>query len=119
MEPNQHVSERFSALSDGLVSADEKQAIEQHLAGCAECRAEWAAFDRAVRAVRQLPMVDTPPDFSAGVIARIQKRSRGRFFGQRRWTDRLPYEILSVIMLAAIVAIYIWLQLSQPGLLPK
>ncbi len=53
------------------------------------------------------------------MIARIRQRSQGRFFGQRRWIDRMPYELLSIVMLAAIVAIYVWLQLSQPGLAPK
>ena len=55
-----HVSEKFSALSDGLLSADEKKAVEAHLASCESCRAEWEAFDRAVRAVRHLPLVEPP-----------------------------------------------------------
>ncbi len=116
MEPNDHVIDQFSALFDHQLSNETKGEVEGHIASCASCRAEWDAFAKSIRATRLLPLAEAPPDFSAGVVARIRQRSHGRFFGQRRWTDRMPYELVSVIMLAAIVAIYIWLQISQPGL---
>ena len=56
-----------------------------------------------------------PPDFAEAVRSRIRKRSHGRFFTPRRMVERIPYELFSLVMLGLILAIYVVLQLAQPG----
>jgi anti-sigma factor RsiW len=56
----QHLGDELSGLLDGELSADEAAAAHAHLAGCALCTAELAAFDRTRSLVRALPSVDPP-----------------------------------------------------------
>lgn len=106
-------SELFSAYWERDLGPAESAALEEHLRSCVVCRREYQQFEQAVGALHHLEKQVAPPDFVAGVIHRVHRRSRGRFFDPRR-TDRIPYELFSLVMLALLLAIYLILQL-QPG----
>ncbi len=63
----------LSALLDGALDPPPAAALREHLEACAVCQAEHAALSALVAAVRSLPRVAPPVDFTAGVLARIRR----------------------------------------------
>lgn len=59
----------FSALADDALTADERAALDTHLAGCAECRHELATFARTVQMVRAMDPSLAPAGFVDRVLA--------------------------------------------------
>jgi anti-sigma factor RsiW len=108
-------TELFSAYWDEELGADEAGALEEHLRSCVVCRREFQTFEQALGAVGSLHRMVAPSDFAEGVRAKIRKRSQGRFFTPKRLAERIPYELFSLLMLGLILAIYVVLQLVQPG----
>jgi len=108
-------TELFSSYWDEELPPEELARLEEHIRSCVVCRREYALLEKTLGAARALPRELAPPDFVAGVVNRVHRRSRGRFFASRRLLDRTPYELFSLVMLALLLAIYVILQLSQPG----
>ena len=108
-------TELFTSYWDEELSPSDAKALEEHLASCVVCRREYQELEKAMGAVGALPKVDAPPDFVKGVVSRVRQRSGGRFFSPKRVADRVPYELFSLVMLGIILAIYLILQMSQPG----
>lgn len=63
-----------------------------------------------------LGKVSAPPDLATKVPQLIERRSRGRFFGRKPLSERLPLEWLSIGMLALLALLYALMRLS-PGIL--
>lgn len=61
--------------------------------------------------LRGLGPVSPSVDLARTVPEIINRRSRGRFFGRKRLSDRLPFEWLSLAMLILLAAIYAVLKL--------
>lgn len=61
--------------------------------------------------LRGLTPVSPSVDLARTVPQIINRRSRGRFFGRKRLSDRLPLEWLSLAMLILLAAIYAVLKL--------
>ncbi len=80
--------------------------LEAHLAGCARCRAEYERFQSTMGALSGLGRVAAPPDFDDQVAATIHRRSAGRFFGRRAFGDRVPFELIALVALVAVVVAY-------------
>jgi hypothetical protein len=59
----------FSALADDALTPAERAALDAHLAGCAECRRELAAFGRTVALVRAIDPAHAPAGFVDRVLA--------------------------------------------------
>ena len=64
--------------------------------------------------LKGLSTIPSPIDLSSSVPDLIRRRSRGRFFGRKRLSDRLPLEWLSLGMLILLAAIYAALKLLSP-----
>jgi hypothetical protein len=61
----------------------------------------------------KLPEIEPPPDFLAGVQAKIHKRSGGKFY-RSRWATSPMSTLVQIVSLAMLLAIVlIWL-LSSP-----
>jgi predicted anti-sigma-YlaC factor YlaD len=110
-----HLSE---FLEGGLPPA-ERQALEAHLAGCAECRASLALLERTLRAVRGLPRVEAPPQFAA----RLRRRAAqaGLVGGRRRrraHESAAPFASTMVltVLLAAVGALLVLVLVFQQRL---
>ena len=108
-------NELFSAYAEGQLGAEDAKALDEHLKSCESCRADYEVFQRTMVALSGLAATDAPPDFVASVRDQVRKRSRGRFFGSRRMTDRIPFETLSVVMLIVLLCLYLVLHAMQPG----
>ena len=113
---HQGAKDRFDRYYEGDLPAEEQRAMDGHLAECAECRAEYQRLVQALSLLSGMRRAHAPKDFVDGVQGQIRKRSRGRFFGRRPdLTSRLPYEVLSVVMLIAILAIFLYVFLGKGG----
>ena len=57
----EQVIKRLSAWADHELAANEKKALEQHLAVCAGCRARAATYEKLVKALDDLAPIRAPP----------------------------------------------------------
>src|SRR5437588_28274 len=61
-----HVSELLSAYVDGQVSLAERQLVDEHLPGCAECQSELAELRELKAMLAGLPKRPPPRSFPVG-----------------------------------------------------
>lgn len=106
-------AELFSAYHDGELPPADHERVEQHLAGCASCRADYERFRAALGAVSLLKQ-PAPKDFEGAIKGQIRKRSRGRFFARpapriTQWT----LSIISLVTLLVTVLIYYFAAFSS------
>lgn len=64
--------EAFSDFYDNTLSGPPLAALTRHLETCPACGMEWAAFQRAVRAVADLGSAEPSPGFAARVRQRLE-----------------------------------------------
>jgi anti-sigma factor RsiW len=94
------------AVIDGRAANEERESVEDHLAGCGACarrmqqlRAVWSDLD-------SLPAIEPSPAFDARLRARIAERpAPSRLFGWMTGNLRL------VAVVAALVAVAVWISL--------
>jgi anti-sigma factor RsiW len=110
-----HFEARLSDYLDGLLGEKERQALEQHIDGCAECRETLAQLRETMNALSGLHRVSAPENFDREVAETIRRRSGGRFFGRKAWGDRVPFELLALLALGLGLALYFFLRRSDTG----
>jgi hypothetical protein len=102
--------EELSAYLDDMLSRDEKQQLEQHIAACASCKEELAKLKLYAKTMAGLPKVKAPADFLMKVNDRIERRSefesviRG-FFKPSANKTRAGAVLVTVVMIFAIYKI--------------
>jgi hypothetical protein len=102
----QDFEELLSAYADGELSRTQREFIEEHLAGCADCRATLAKFEAVGRQLASLRETPASPDISKSTLSKIKAASPfGKPFG--RW-------LRPVTAAAAIVAVIAILLVVQP-----
>ena len=111
---HEQATELFSAYWEEDLSEAQMKALEEHLRSCVVCKKEYQEFEKSVGATSGLHRLPPPPDFVESVKQQVRKRSRGRFFGPKKWSERMPYEIFSVVMLGIVLAIYLIYHFSNP-----
>jgi anti-sigma factor RsiW len=94
---------------DGRAKPAERRAVEEHLAGCAGCRAQAEDFRTLWGALDDLPVISPSPAFDASLRARIASEPVRRGF----WVAWLPSPRLAFAA-TALVAISVWMA-SMPG----
>jgi len=102
--------ELLSALLDEALSASERQAIEAHLAACAECRRELEALRGTVTLLGRLPPVHAPAGFVDRVMEQTYRPSWPRRVVAalfRPLRVKLPLEAAAVV-LVGISALYVY-----------
>jgi hypothetical protein len=101
---------QLSALLDDALSVPEHQALEAHLAECAECRRELTQLRGTVALLGRLPPVHAPAGFVDRVMGEAYRPS-----GPRRLLDalfrplrvKLPLEAAAVL-LVGVSALYVY-----------
>ena len=97
--------ELFSARVDEALASDDATQLDAHLAGCAECRAEWARFERTVALVRGIESARAPAGFVNRVLAAADpvpwplRLARQVFMPLR---VKLPLEAAAVVLVAGL-----------------
>jgi hypothetical protein len=69
------IRDGFSDYFDGLSSNPERESVREHLKGCAACRGEYQRFSAAVRAMRELPELQAPPNFVYLIQERLARET--------------------------------------------
>jgi anti-sigma factor RsiW len=59
---------------DGELDPAGRTRLEEHLAGCVDCRAEWDRLQALERVLREAPLVPAPAGFAGRTMARIDRR---------------------------------------------
>lgn len=65
--------------------------------------------------VSQLIRVSPSPGFSTDIESTIRRRSDGRFFGRKAFGERIPYELIAILILALGIGMYFVLRSSPTG----
>lgn len=108
--------ELFSSYLEKTIQPPLGVALEQHLAECAQCKAEYERFHATAVVLDELPVVEPPPDMHAAIMAHVQ-RARREAPGRVKWlhldwqsvfTLRVPAKALAMggamlIVLAMLV----------------
>ena len=106
--------EAFSDLYDGTLSGPSLADLSRHLDGCPACRADWAAFRRAMQALKTLGDEEPSPDFAARVAERIEAP---RWWQRVAATLVLPLRVKLPIHAAALVLLGLaglWVSQQSP-----
>lgn len=113
------VREDFSAYLDGELATDEREALEAHLAGCADCLRELDTMKRVEDAYRGLPPVNAPAGFEAGVRDVVRSGRLASEPARRpvpRWMGPLVAMATAAAVLLVGVIVFEVRQESQPGM---
>ncbi len=89
--------ELLSAYIDGEVSASETSRVEEHLAGCQECRDELASLRSTVGLLRRLAELAVPRSFALSEAP--QRRPTPTIV----WTARLATSVAAVLLVALLL----------------
>ncbi len=114
------MAESFSAYLEGDLPAEQKAALDAHLATCIQCRTNLEQFRRTISNLSKLKK-KAPESFLPDIQGQIHTRSRGRFFG-KRWMlfGRIPFEWVSLAMIVAMLVYYlVSLQTSPTTVSPR
>jgi hypothetical protein len=95
--------DRMPEVAAGRTSWSEAESA--HLAGCADCAAEWALIQTARRLGDQAARGIDPVALTQAVLARLREERTAR----RRWTRAASFASLAV---AAMIAVVLWV---RPG----
>ena len=60
---------------EGVLSADVRAALDEHVAGCARCAAFVASYMETPRIMREASAVSLPPDVEASLKAFLRART--------------------------------------------
>jgi hypothetical protein len=66
-------------------------------------------------ALARLHKMSAPHGFAADVEETIRRRSAGRFFGRKAFGDRVPFEVLAIVVLVIGLAVFFLIRSSQTG----
>jgi anti-sigma factor RsiW len=95
-------------LVDGLLPAEDHSRVRQHHDACAECQALVLSFRALDEALAGLPVAEPPPDFTTGVMARIDARERTVAFERRVAASLLGAMALAIAVLVGLAGPAAW-----------
>lgn len=115
--------DRIGALMSDVVEGTATPAVhaevKAHVATCDTCREELDELRKLREALKSVPPQAAPPDLGKLVEERIHRRSAGRFFGKKTLGDRVPFGLLLIVALVALIIIAGLLWSSTTGSLRR
>ena len=116
---DQAETERIEAmLSDyveGTLSLAERKEVEAHLAAHPELKDELEQMREDQKKLKSLNKTPAPEELGQKVEEIIHRRSQGRFFARRTFGDRVPFGVILIVALVALIAIALLLWSSSTG----
>ncbi len=110
------LEELLSAYVDGELSRTQREFIEEHLAGCADCRANLAEFEAAGRRLTSLREVPETPDIRETTMSKIKAASVSPDRLYRRWLRPAIAIGTAVIIIALLLVTQPWVMKSPEAL---
>ena len=112
---HQEIEALLVDYTEGTLGEADRARVDRHLETCEECRASVNDAGESLRALSGLKKQPAPQHFDREVAETIRRRSRGRFFGRRTLGDRVPLEILALVVLVIGLGLYFLLRRSDTG----
>lgn len=109
------VVELFSEYYEGSLSENKSTEFTERLAADDKFAAAYKQFEKTMELLSGMHKMSAPLDFEKKVEDTIHRRSGGRFFGRKAFGERIPYEILAVLVMLIAGAIYWMGQTSGTG----
>jgi hypothetical protein len=120
---HEELRQRLSAYLEADLAAGERARIEEHLAGCPECRREYLELRHTVDLLRGLPEPEPPADLAGRVLARL-RQGDGRPGPVAQWGARisrvadLPWPRPAAAVALALLALLILRELDPSREIP-
>lgn len=113
MAPKESSAEMLSAYLDEELEAGEREEIESFLRESPEAREELDDLRKIVSLVGNLPSVDAPDDFYENLAKRLRRKQLLQPDGALLTLISLPFQVLSILVILAVAALYMMAQLEQ------
>jgi anti-sigma factor RsiW len=111
---NGEAKDLMSAYLDEQLDADETAAFEDYLAERPDAREELEELRRVMALVSKLPSVEASPEFFDDLSRKLRRRQRNeQVDGGRLALVALPFQVLSILVILAVAALYMMAQLDQ------
>lgn len=96
----------FAGRVDDDLPAPDAVRLRRHLESCADCRAGWDRYERAVNVVRRVERERAPPTLATNILRRVRRqRINGlRHFHMAHLQNRVPVEAVIPVLLGVLVA---------------
>lgn len=99
--------ERMSQALDGPLPLEERQALEEHLESCPECRAAYEVLFQMEDALREIGETPAPAELSARVMEQIQAEAAPARRSAPRW-NRAGWRNLAGLAACAVLCLGLW-----------
>ncbi len=96
----------FSEYYEESLPAEKQGELKKLIAEDQHYTKAYADFEKTMELLSGMHRMSAPMDFDKKVEDTIHSRSDGRFFGRKAFGDRIPYEILAVIVMLLAGFIY-------------
>ena len=102
-----HPLDDLAAYALGALDADERRAIDAHLATCASCRAEVRSFAETAWLIAEPQSRQVPPRLRAAIVARARQDGSARtaWFATLLNGLRRPVPLMVPLALAAVLVV--------------
>ena len=106
-----HCKEQLSAYLDGIMTAEEKKLLEDHISTCDQCNRALSELRKTQETLRNLEEVEPPPWFTQKVMNRVREEAESRkgllqrlFYPLR---IKIPIEALATC-LVVVLALFVY-----------
>jgi anti-sigma factor RsiW len=100
---------------DGALTGPEREDVAKKIASDEVWKRTHDEMVEARKMISGMRKAKPPETFVEDVTATINKRSAGRFFGRRTLGDRVPFGVLLVVALVALIVIAFLMRSSPTG----
>ncbi len=110
---NGGATDLMSAYLDEQLDADQTAAFEDYLSGRPEAKEELDDLRKMVELVSELPDMEASPEFFDNLSKRLRRRQITEPDASRLALVSLPFQVLSILVILAVAALYMMAQLDQ------
>src|SRR6266436_7659577 len=103
----EEVQKQLSDLLDKSLDIERAQEIQDHLAACSPCSAEMASLAEYQHLVSNLPTIEPPVGFTAGLMAKIREAVQPPTLWERLFLPlqiKIPLQATAVVLIASLAA---------------
>jgi len=109
----------FTGYHDSELPDGDRRSLEEHLAACPDCAAEWDAYRKAVEEVSGLRVIAPSENFTRRVSMAIEMRGNRRGFGGLS-LQGVRLAVLSLVLIMILLMAYLtYLLLFSSPEVPK
>ncbi|WP_066370826.1 anti-sigma factor family protein [Neobacillus fumarioli] len=101
-----HIIELMHEYLDEEIDLDKEQILKEHLQNCKECETIFYELKKTIIFVKSISQMQTPPDFTANVLARLPKEKKKIWM--KRWLKKHPLlsaaSLFFILMMGSLVS---------------